>query len=92
MERSATNTATRSSKAKRILVPTSALPFETDQVQSYKMAGYQLAMDYRTQYTSTSMTLANIDLISNSGRCETDVGLIHPFVLQGYVYCNIWRV
>jgi len=37
------------------------------QVQSFKMAGYQLAMDYRTQYTTTSLTLANIDLITNSG-------------------------
>jgi len=39
------------------------------QVQSYKMAGYQFAMDYRTQYTSTSITLANVDLITNSGIC-----------------------
>ena len=92
MERSATNTATSSSKAKRILVVTYALPFENEQVQSYKMAGYQLAMDYRTQYTSTSMTLANVDLISNSGRNEMDVGWIHAFVLQEYVFCNIWRV
>jgi mitochondrial import receptor subunit TOM40 len=37
------------------------------QVQSYKMAGYQLSLDYRTQYTSTSITVANIDLITNSG-------------------------
>jgi len=37
------------------------------QVQSYKMAGYQLALDYRTQYTSTSITCANVDLITNSG-------------------------
>ena len=37
------------------------------QVQSYKMAGYQLALDYRTQYTSTSLTMANVDLLSNSG-------------------------
>jgi hypothetical protein len=34
------------------------------------MAGYQLAMDYRTQYTTTSLTLANLDLISNSGNIE----------------------
>jgi len=40
------------------------------QVQSYKMAGYQLAMDYRTKYTSTSITLANIDLITNSGKLK----------------------
>ncbi len=31
------------------------------------MAGYQLAMDYRTQYTTTTLTLANIDLTTNSG-------------------------
>jgi len=31
------------------------------------MAGYQLALDYRTQYTSTSITVANIDLVTNSG-------------------------
>ena len=31
------------------------------------MAGYQLALDYRTQFTSTSITVANIDLITNSG-------------------------
>lgn len=31
------------------------------------MAGYQLALDYRTKYTSTSMTVANVDLLSNSG-------------------------
>ncbi|CAF4914554.1 unnamed protein product, partial [Rotaria sp. Silwood1] len=37
------------------------------QVQSYKMAGYQLSMDYRTQFTTTTLTLANIDLMSNSG-------------------------
>ncbi|UJR15707.1 hypothetical protein I4U23_002642 [Adineta vaga] len=37
------------------------------QVQSYKMAGYQLAMDYRTQFTTTTLTLANLDLITNSG-------------------------
>jgi hypothetical protein len=34
------------------------------------MAGYQLAMDYRTQYTSTSVTLANLDLFSNSGKLK----------------------
>ncbi|CAF0949803.1 unnamed protein product [Rotaria sordida] len=37
------------------------------QVQSYKMAGYQLSMDYRTQFTTTTLTLANVDLMSNSG-------------------------
>jgi len=37
------------------------------QVQGYKMAGYQLAMDYRTPFTTTSLTLANVDLFSNSG-------------------------
>ncbi|CAF0905452.1 unnamed protein product [Adineta ricciae] len=37
------------------------------QVQSFKMAGYQVSMDYRTPYTSTTLTLANIDLITNSG-------------------------
>lgn len=37
------------------------------QVQGFKMAGYQLAMDYRTPYTTTSVTLANIDLFSKSG-------------------------
>ena len=31
------------------------------------MAGYQLAMDYRTRHTSTTVTLANVDLITNSG-------------------------
>jgi hypothetical protein len=31
------------------------------------MAGYQLALDYRTEFTSTSITLANVDLITNSG-------------------------
>lgn len=31
------------------------------------MAGYQFALDYRTQYTSTSITTANVDLITNSG-------------------------
>ena len=34
------------------------------------MAGYQLAMDYRTRYTSTSITLANVDLITNSGKIK----------------------
>jgi hypothetical protein len=34
------------------------------------MAGYQFALDYRTQYTTTSLTLANIDLISNSGKIK----------------------
>ncbi|UJR30918.1 hypothetical protein I4U23_018428 [Adineta vaga] len=37
------------------------------QVQSYKMAGYQFALDYRTRYTSSTITLANVDLITNSG-------------------------
>ncbi|CAF0753262.1 unnamed protein product [Didymodactylos carnosus] len=37
------------------------------QVQTYKMAGYQIALDYRTKYTTTSITGANLDLISNSG-------------------------
>jgi len=37
------------------------------QVQSFKMAGYQLAIDYRTQFTTTSLTLANLDLVTNSG-------------------------
>lgn len=32
------------------------------------MAGYQLAMDYRTPFTTTSLTLANVDLFSNSGK------------------------
>jgi len=36
------------------------------------MAGYQLAMDYRTRYTSTSITLANVDLITNSGKIKSD--------------------
>jgi len=31
------------------------------------MAGYQLAIDYRTQFTTTSLTLANLDLVTNSG-------------------------
>lgn len=31
------------------------------------MAGYQFALDYRTPYTSTSLTLANLDLTTNSG-------------------------
>ncbi|CAF1123101.1 unnamed protein product [Adineta steineri] len=37
------------------------------QVQGYKMAGYQFAMDYKTQNTTTTLTLANLDLITNSG-------------------------
>jgi mitochondrial import receptor subunit TOM40 len=37
------------------------------QVQGFKMAGYQSALDYRTRYTTTSITLANVDLITNSG-------------------------
>lgn len=37
------------------------------QIQDYKMAGYQLALDYRTPYTSTTVTAANIDLFSKSG-------------------------
>lgn len=37
------------------------------QVQSFKMAGYQLSMDYRTQFTTTTVTLANVDLFSSSG-------------------------
>jgi hypothetical protein len=34
------------------------------------MAGYQLSLDYRTRYTTTSITLANVDLITNSGKIE----------------------
>lgn len=37
------------------------------QVQGFKMAGHQLAMDYRTPFTTTSVTLANVDLFSKSG-------------------------
>lgn len=40
-------------------------------VQSFKMAGYQLALDYRTQFTTTSLTLANLDLVTNSGKSLT---------------------
>lgn len=32
------------------------------------MAGYQLAMDYRTPFTTTTLTLANVDLFSSSGK------------------------
>lgn len=50
-------------------------------VQSFKMAGYQFAMDYRTQFTSTTVTLANIDFITNSGKIKRwkDVFIIHSF-------------
>ena len=34
------------------------------------MAGYQFAMDYRTPFTTTSLTLANVDLLSQSGKVE----------------------
>jgi len=37
------------------------------------MASYQLALDYRTQYTTTSLTLVNVDLISNSGKIEENM-------------------
>ncbi|CAF0854049.1 unnamed protein product [Adineta ricciae] len=37
------------------------------QVQSFKMVGYQFALDYRTRFTSSTITLANVDLITNSG-------------------------
>lgn len=32
------------------------------------MAGYQLAMDYRTPFTTTTLTLANVDFLSKSGK------------------------
>jgi len=37
------------------------------QVQEYKLAGYQLACDYRTPSTTTTLTVANVDLFSKSG-------------------------
>lgn len=36
------------------------------------MAGFQLAMDYRTPYTTTSLTLANVDPFSKSGMLAED--------------------
>ena len=32
------------------------------------MAGYQFVLDYRTRFTSSTITLANVDLITNSGK------------------------
>jgi len=39
-------------------------------VQEYKLAGYQLACDYRTPSTTTTLTVANVDLFSKSGKRE----------------------